>query len=227
MEKKEFPKRHFGRRKGWKLRPHQAGLVEGLFPQLELCLEHGKAPGTYFGPPRAEIWLEIGFGGGEHLAAQAVRHPQTGLLGAEPFVAGMAKLLSRIADAGLTNVRLYAEDARDILTALPDASLARVFILFPDPWPKARHHKRRLIQMDFLDAIARVLSPGGELRFASDDPGYVSWALERFMAHPAFRWTAEGPEDWRDRPADWVPTRYEAKALAAGRTPAYLRLTRR
>jgi tRNA (guanine-N7-)-methyltransferase len=226
MEDKEYPKRHFGRRKGWKLRPHQAGLIAGLLPQLALHLQAGKPPEAYFDPALPEVWLEIGFGGGEHLAAQAARHPGVGLIGAEPFVAGMAKLLSKISDAGLRNVRLYTEDARDILKALPDASLARVFILFPDPWPKLRHHKRRLIQMEFLDALARVLKPGGELRFASDDAGYVSWALERFCAHPAFRWMAESAEDWRNRPEDWVPTRYEAKALEAGRVPAYLRLTR-
>ena len=219
-------RRHYGRRKGWKLRPHQAGLLETLLPPLTLVPERGRAPGSYFTPSVAEVWLEIGFGAGEHLAWQAEHHPQVGMLGAEPFVAGMAKLLAKIEQAELKNIRLYTEDARDILGAIPDASLGRIFILFPDPWPKTRHHKRRFIQMPMLDELARVLTPGGELRFASDHADYVSYALERLMAHPSFRWTAETASDWRMRAPDWPQTRYEAKALAAGSTCTYLRFSR-
>jgi len=227
MTETDFPRRHFGRRKGWKLRTRQSGLVESLLPRLAFLPVGGRAAGEYFGAGIGEVWLEIGFGGGEHLAAQAAANPHVGIIGAEPFVAGMAKLLSKIEEAGLENVRLYMEDARDILAALPTNSLSKIFILFPDPWPKTRHHKRRFIQMDMLDELARVLKPGGELRVASDEAGYVSWALERLMAHPGFEWTANGPDDWRMRPAEWPPTRYESKALQAGRRPSYLSFIRR
>lgn len=227
MNETVHPRRHFGRRKGWKLRGRQAGLLETLLPHLTIELETGRAPSAYFDTRLDEIWFEIGFGGGEHLAAQAEANPNVGIIGAEPFVAGMAKLLSKIEDLGLRSVRLYTEDAFDVLEALPDSSLERVFILFPDPWPKTRHHKRRFIQMDVLDALARVMKPGAELRFASDDQSYVSWALERFMAHGEFEWSAEGPDDWRTRPDDWCETRYEAKALKVGRACVYLRLLRK
>jgi len=227
MTETDFPRRHFGRRKGWKLRTRQSGLVESLLPRLAFLPVNGRAAGDYFAAGIDEVWLEIGFGGGEHLAAQAAANPHVGIIGAEPFVAGMAKLLSKIEEAGLENVRLYMEDARDILAALPTNSLSKIFILFPDPWPKTRHLKRRFIQMAMLDELARVLKPGGELRVASDEAGYVSWALERLMAHPGFEWTANGPDDWRMRPAEWPPTRYESKALQAGRRPSYLSFIRR
>jgi tRNA (guanine-N7-)-methyltransferase len=218
-------RRHFGRRKGWKLRPHQAGLLDTLLPRLSFAPEKGRDPKTYFpGLSPKEIWLEIGFGGGEHLAWQAQAHPDVGILGAEPFVAGMAKLPSKIDDSGFSNIRLYTEDARDIIDALPIASLARVFLLFPDPWPKMRHRKRRFIQTDMLDALARIMMQGAEFRLATDDPHYLDWALERLMAHPHFTWTAESASDWRTRPADCPPTRYEAKALHG--VPVFLRFVR-
>jgi tRNA (guanine-N7-)-methyltransferase len=220
-------RRHFGRRKGWKLRARQSGLMENLLPEILLTPELGRAPQTYFDAPAEDVWLEIGFGGGEHLAAQAKAHPNIAIIGAEPFVAGTAKLLGKIEESNIRNIRLYTEDARDILSALPEASLSRVFILFPDPWPKTRHHKRRFIQMETLSELARVMKPGAELRFASDDESYASWALERFIAHNDFTWTAIGPSDWRARPADWFETRYEAKALKAGRRCAYLKVLRR
>ncbi len=226
MTETDHPRRHFGRRKGWKLRARQSGLLESLLPQLRLAPEMGRAAGEYFGSGVTEVWLEIGFGGGEHLAAQAAANTDIRLIGAEPFVAGIAKLLGKIDETGLRNIRLYTEDARDILDVLPNASLSRVFILFPDPWPKTRHHKRRFIQMEMLDELARVMKPGAELRFASDDKTYVSWALERFMAHSDIKWLATSAEDWRTRPADWPETRYEAKAIKAGRACVYLRLRR-
>ncbi len=139
----------------------------------------------------------------------------------------MAKLLSKISlSGGRENIRIYTEDARDIIEALPDASLTRVFVLFPDPWPKTRHHKRRFIQKSMLDELARVMQPSAKLRFATDENGYLVWALERLMAHPAFEWSAQSPSDWRARPADWPQTRYEAKAIRDGRVCVYLEFVR-
>src|SRR6266550_1832782 len=209
-----FRRKHYGRRKGPKLRARQAGLLETLLPTLALKPEPGRDPRDYFaaasggGGTVADVWLEVGFGAGEHLAWQAQAHPDVGLIGAEPYVAGMAKLLSRIADTNLRNIRLYTEDVRDVIAAAPDASFGRLFILFPDPWPKTRHHKRRFIQMEMLDELARVMKPGAELRFATDDAGYLAWALERLSAHPAFRWLADSAADWRGRPPDWPQTHY-------------------
>jgi len=172
-----------------------------------------------------EVWLEVGFGGGEHLLAQALANPKIGLIGAEPYETGVAKLLSAIADSGATNIRIHEGDARDIIAALPEASLGRVFVLFPDPWPKTRHHKRRFIQRETLDALAQVMKDGAALRFASDDAGYAAWTLERLQAHPAFTWMARRAADWRERPQDWPETRYEAKALHG--PPVYLSFQRR
>jgi tRNA (guanine-N7-)-methyltransferase len=171
-----------------------------------------------------DVWLEVGFGGGEHLAWQAQHNPRTGMIGCEPYISGVAKLLTKIVDANIPNIRLYTEDAREVIAALPDASLGRAFVLFPDPWPKTRHHKRRFIQTEMLDEFARVLRAGAELRFATDDPSYRVWALERLMAHKKFRWLAEAPEDWRSRPGDWPQTRYEAKALHG--VPSFFRFAR-
>jgi tRNA (guanine-N7-)-methyltransferase len=224
-----FRRKHYGRRKGPKLRARQAGLLESLLPTLALTPEPGRDPREYFAEEAgriSEVWLEVGFGAGEHLAWQAEAHPELGLIGAEPYVAGMAKLLSRIADKGLGNIRLYTEDVRDVIAVAPNASFGRIFILFPDPWPKTRHHKRRFIQMEMLDELARVMKKGAELRFATDDAGYLDWALERFCAHPAFHWLAESAADWRGRPPDWPETRYEAKAMKAGRKSSYLRFLR-
>jgi tRNA (guanine-N7-)-methyltransferase len=201
-------------------------LLETLLPRLTFNPEPGRGPREYFPSEVADVWLEIGFGAGEHLAWQAAARPEVGIIGAEPYVAGMAKLLSKIADSGIRNIRLYTEDARDIIAALPDGSLGRAFILCPDPWPKTRHHKRRFIQIEMLDQLARVMRQGAELRFATDDAGYLVWALERFAAHAAFAWTAETQDDWRTRPADWPQTRYEAKAIRAGRACTYLRFVR-
>ncbi|MBS0275203.1 MAG: tRNA (guanosine(46)-N7)-methyltransferase TrmB [Proteobacteria bacterium] len=171
-----------------------------------------------------DVWLEIGFGAGEHLHWQAVNHPRVGLIGAEPFVNGVAKLLSKIEEEPTPNIRIYMDDARDIISALPDASVGRVFVLFPDPWPKVRHHKRRFLQTEMLDQLARVMKPGAELRFASDDAPLLEFTLEILMAHPAFRWTAQCAADWHIRPLDWPQTRYEAKQLHG--IPAFLRFCR-
>ena len=214
----------YGRRKGPKLRGHQAELLETLLPKLALNIEACAIPRSCFASPVCDVWLEIGFGAGEHLLALARAHPDMGLIGAEPFINGVAKLLSKLEPGEGGNIRIHMGDARDIIDALPDSSLGRVMILFPDPWPKTRHHKRRFIQMGSLDALARVMKPGAELRFATDDPGYLAWALERMCAHPAFVWTAKRADDWRVRPEGWPQTRYEAKAIRG--VPCYFTFVR-
>ena len=218
----------YGRRKGPKLSAHQEQLLATLLPKLRLNLQSGLNPKNYFsGCAISDVWLEIGFGAGEHLLWQAEHHPHVGMIGAEPYISGIAKLLSKFAqlpDGQGENIRVHDNDARDILEALPDACLGRVFILFPDPWPKSRHHKRRFIQTNMLDVLARVMKPGAELRFASDDADYAAWTLERVIAHPAFEWTATSAQDWKTRPSDWPETRYESKALHGA--PAFLRFAR-
>jgi len=184
-------------------------------------------PLRLFSFPPTELWLEIGFGAGEHLAGQATAHPDIGFLGAEVFENGVVKLLAEMQRRSLGNVRILVDDARLLLSALPDACLARVFILFPDPWPKARHHKRRMVSPGTLDQLARVMKDRAELRLATDDVGYLRAILELVPVHRDFEWLASGPADWLQRPPDWPATRYEAKAVAAGRIPHFLRCTRR
>jgi tRNA (guanine-N7-)-methyltransferase len=219
----------YGRRRGRKLRAGQQELWRRLLPRLCFALpETGRlAPTSLFDRPVDAVWLEIGFGAGEHLAAQAAAHPDTGFIGSEVFENGVAKLLAEIEQRRLANIRLFLDDARLLLASLSDASLARVFILFPDPWPKLRHHKRRIVSRTTLDALARVMIDGGELRLATDDRDYLAWMLEHATAHPELEWLARRPGDWRERPADWPQTRYEQKAIAAGRPPIFLRFRRR
>jgi len=249
MNQPVHAKKLFGRRKGPSLSPRQKELMHTLLPELALRLQPGRAATAYF-ETVSEVWLEIGFGAGEHLLWQASAHPHIGIIGVEPYVAGIAKLLSKLSlsPTGIPlspaggegwgegaihprsnhrNIRLYTEDARDVIAALPDASLSRVFLLFPDPWPKTRHHKRRFVQIEMLDQLARVMRKGAEFRFGTDDLGYLVWTLERLSAHPEFAWLARSPDDWQRRPADWPETRYEAKAIASGRVCTYLRFTRR
>jgi tRNA (guanine-N7-)-methyltransferase len=180
-----------------------------------------------FGNAPPSIWLEIGFGGGEHLAHLAEQHPQTGFIGCEVFENGTVKLLAQIDRRRLDNIRIFADDARLVMAALPPASVHRGFILFPDPWPKRRQHKRRIVSRATLDTLAQIMTDNAELRVATDDGDYLSWILEHITAHPEFEWLARRPGDWRERPPDWPPTRYEAKARAAGRSPAFLRARRR
>jgi tRNA (guanine-N7-)-methyltransferase len=215
----------YGRRKGPKLTAHQSALRQTLLPRLTLDLAAFADPNKAFDVPINDVWLEVGFGAGEHLIWQAEHHPDIGVIGAEPYESGVAKLLSRLDQHPLANITIHEGDARDIVAALPDGSIGRIFILFPDPWPKTRHHKRRFVQNALLDALARVMKPGAELRFASDDAGYLEWTLERLMAHPAFEWTATCKKDWTMRTPDWPRTRYEAKALHG--PPVFLRFTRR
>jgi tRNA (guanine-N7-)-methyltransferase len=218
----------YGRKRGRPLRPGQQILVEELLPRLAIDLpgssEIDLAP-LFAGLPRS-VWLEIGFGAGEHLAAQAETHRDIGFIGCEVFENGIAKLLGEIERLRLPNIQLFTEDARLLIAALAPASIGRVFILFPDPWPKARHHKRRTVSTETLDRLARIMSDDAELRVATDHSGYFSWMLERVTNHAAFGWLARRPADWRERPSDWPPTRYEEKARAAGRPPFFLRARR-
>lgn len=219
----------YGRRRGRKLRPGQQELRDRLLPTLRFDLPGAGAlaPATLFARPVEAVWLEVGFGAGEHLAAQAATHPALGFIGCEVFENGVVKLLGEVRRQGLDNVRLFLDDARLLIAALPEASLARAFILFPDPWPKQRHHKRRLVAPAVLEALAHALTDGAELRLATDDRDYLRWMLAHVTDHPGFEWLARGAADWRERPADWPPTRYEQKAIAAGRKPAFLRFRRR
>lgn len=213
----------FGRRKGHVLRPGQARLMKTLLPRLRLDLSAPLSdPADLFATPVRAVWLEIGFGGGEHLAWQAERNPDIGFLGCEPFVNGIAKLLAEIERSNLANIRIHDGDAAEVLDRLPDAAICRVFLLHPDPWPKKRHWKRRFVNAENLDRLARIMAPGADLRIASDWPDYVDWMLRRLTVHPAFIWTAASAEDWRAPPADWPETRYEAKARRQGRLPVYL-----
>lgn len=222
-------RRFFGRRKGHRLRAHQAGLIGTLLPSLALDLREGVAEplAALFPVPVAEVRLEIGFGGGEHLVAEAGRNPRTGFFGCEPFVNGMAKALAAIEAQGLRNVRLHLGDAVPVLAWLPPAALAGIDLLYPDPWPKRRHWKRRLVQDDTVAAMARVLRPGGLFRFASDSADYAAWTLLRLLRAPDFIWTAEGAEDWRKPWPDFIDTRYHRKAAREGRAPTYLVFRRR
>ncbi len=180
-----------------------------------------------FDRPLRELWLEIGFGGGEHLLWQARAHPDVGLIGAEPFEDGIVKVLTAIEDEGLGNILVHGDDVRGLLRWLPDGSLSRVFILFPDPWPKKRHLKRRLINGHLVAMLARVLKSGGELRIATDIGDYARTILMALGGEPRFDWTAIRPADWRVRPDDWPATRYEAKAVREGRRCCYLTFVRR
>lgn len=223
----------YGRRKGPRLRRSRARLLATRLPGLTVPITFDSsgrpgplAPAALFSRPIADLWLEIGFGDGAHLVRQALNYPAIGMIGCEPYVNGVASLLSRLARTGADLIRIHPDDALTLLPALPPASVGRIFILFPDPWPKRRHHKRRLINRANLDALARVLRPGGELRMATDFAAYGSWILWQCVRHPAFRWAARRPADWRVRPIDWPETRYERKAIEAGRRCCYLTFRR-
>lgn len=214
----------FGRRKGHRLRPHHEALIATLLPRLAIALDR-QAPHdltALFERPVDALRLEIGFGGGENLIAEAAAHPRHGFIGCEPFVNGMAKILALIEAGGHDTVRLYSGDAVDLLAWLPAGSIAGVDLLYPDPWPKRRHWKRRFVQDATVAMLARVLRPGGDFRFATDIPDYAAWTLERFRRTRDFIWTAERAADWREPWPDFRGTRYEAKAKREGRTPCYL-----
>jgi tRNA (guanine-N7-)-methyltransferase len=216
----------YGRRKGKKLRSYHASLVETLLPRLRVDVSRPIDLAGLFPLEPQQIWLEIGFGGGEHLLQQAAEQPSFGLIGCEPFVNGVAKALAGIDGAGLQNLRLHDGDAGQLIDRLPDHSLDRVYLLYPDPWPKRRQRKRRFVSDDMLNRLARVMKPGAELRFATDIDDYAGWTLARILRSPDFVWVPKAAADWLEPWAGWQSTRYEEKALGAGRPPAYFRFIR-
>jgi tRNA (guanine-N7-)-methyltransferase len=221
----------FGRRKGHKLRAHQSDLIDQLLPRLALDiaapLALASAPSDLFDPAASELRLEIGFGGGEHLAAEASAFPATGFIGCEPYVNGMAKILAQIEAHDIHNIRLFAGDAAELLAWLPANSLSRIDLIHPDPWPKRRHWKRRFVQDTTIAAMARLLISGGEFRFVSDIDDYCAWTLWHLARAPDFAWTAERADDWRLPWAGYTMTRYGQKATREGRVANYLRFRRR
>jgi tRNA (guanine-N7-)-methyltransferase len=206
--------RLYGRSAGKPLSERRRRLIDERLPELSISEtpEGALDPSTLF-PFASEICLEIGFGGGEHLVGRARTAPTVGWLGAEPFLDGVAKALGLIEDYALTNVRLRRGDVRELMSQLAASSIDRVFILFPDPWPKTRHRKRRLIRPAFLESLARVLKPGGRVRFATDWADYANDALATFHEDGRFEWLANSADDWRTPPVDHVTTRYQEKCL--------------
>lgn len=220
-------RRIYGRRQSHRIRPARKRLLEERLPELQIHIPDDGSTidlGEVQSQACQRCWLEIGFGGGEHLAAQAAANADALLIGCEPYVNGVARLLSLIEN--LDNVRVVIDDARLLLKALPSASLEKIFVLFPDPWPKARHRKRRIVNPETLADMARVLRPGGELRLATDIMSYARSMLFSTLSDGRFRWLAERPADWRERTDDWPGTRYEEKARKAGRLPVFLTFRR-
>ncbi len=220
----------YGRRSARRLRAGRREAVERALPGLRIVPPPGEDaidPLALFDEAPSELWLEVGFGAGEHLLQQARLRPDAGFIGCEPFLDGVAKLVQALDAERIGNVRIFMDDAGLLLGRLPAACLAGAFVLFSDPWPKARHHKRRFINAASLALLARAMAPGAELRMATDDRGYLVWMLEHMARADAFEWLARRPGDWRLRPPDWPATRYEQKAIAAGRECIYLRYRRR
>ena len=221
----------YGRRHGKTLRPSQLEYLDedlsGLSPGAVGWEENPErvpleVAGLFEGRP---LWLEVGFGGGEHLVHQAATHREVGIIGCEPFINGVAMLLGKIREAGVTNLRVHPGDVRDLFDVLPDGTVEKAFLLYPDPWPKKRHHRRRFVTPEYLEPLARVMAPGAEFRVATDIPDYVRQTLEE-VPRAGFRWLAETPRDWREPWEDWHSTRYEQKALREGRVPHYLTFRR-
>lgn len=217
----------YGRRKGKALRSRHSALIADVLPKLRVPLDAPLDPHALFPDNMRELRLEIGFGGGERLADEAARQSDIGFFGCEPFVNGVAKLLAEIDDRGLKNIRLQPDDAGQLLDVLPEASLDAIYIFYPDPWPKRRHKERRFISDRTLVRLARVLKPGGQLRFATDIDDYAGWTLARILRSPDFVWPAISAKDWLIPWDGWVQTRYEAKARREGRPSAYLTFLRR
>lgn len=216
----------FGRRKGRALRTSMQRRLDEDLPArlvpLDPVTEGGVDPKTWFPETPRAVWLEIGFGGGEHLAWQARHNPDVAIIGCEPFVNGVASLLRHLDEVEGDRVRIHPDDARDVLDRLAPESLERIFVLHADPWPKRRHHYRRIIQHETVARFHELLAPGGILRLATDDPGYLVWILARVTAHPGLRWTGASIADFTERRDDWPETRYEAKARREGRRPVYM-----
>ncbi len=220
----------YGRRAARRLRAGRREAVERALPGLRIVLPPGEDaidPIALFDHAPSELWLEVGFGAGEHLLEQARLRPHAGFIGCEPFLDGVAKLVQALDAGRIGNVRIFMDDARLLLGRLPPSCLAGVLVLFSDPWPKTRHHKRRFIDPASLELLARAMAPRAELRMATDDRDYLVWILEHMRRADAFEWLARRPEDWRLRPPDWPATRYEQKAIAAGRECTYLRYRKR
>ncbi len=230
----------FGRRKGRKIRKAKTSLLEQFLPQLEISEQQPISP-NLFGTPVKKICLEIGFGGGEHLAGFSLLHPETGFIGAEVFQNGIANLLSlltgikqnsevpekiRLLPDRVDNIRIYSDDVRKLFARIPDAMIDNVFLLFPDPWPKKRHADRRFVNPDNLSELARIIKKDGTLLIATDHPIYKRWTLEQMHRSSSFIWTARHSNDWRNPPADWVETKYQLKALKEGRRPVFLEYRR-
>jgi tRNA (guanine-N7-)-methyltransferase len=218
-------RRLYGRSRGKALRAGQERLLADALPRFSTTPEALAAGRAFAASPR-EIWLEIGFGAGEHLLEQARANPDVGIVGCEPFLNGVVAALVGLDRQRLSNVRLRHGDAEAVIERVPDGFFSRVFMLYPDPWPKRRHHKRRLIALSLIERLARVMRAGAELRFATDIDDYAGWTLARFFASPDFRWSATRPDDWRKPWPDWRPTRYEAKARSNGRGSVYLTFVR-
>jgi tRNA (guanine-N7-)-methyltransferase len=218
-------RRLYGRSRGKALRAGQERLLAEGLPLFSITPE-ALAAGQAFQPPPREVWLEIGFGAGEHLIEQAKANPDVGLVGCEPFLNGVVAALAGFRREQLSNVRLRRGDAQALVEAAPDGFFSRVFILYPDPWPKRRHRKRRVLAVGMIEALARAMRRGGELRFVTDVDDYAGWTLKRFLASPHFRWTANRADDWRRPWPEWRPTRYEAKARKEGRGSVYLTFAR-
>jgi tRNA (guanine-N7-)-methyltransferase len=221
----QHARRLYGRSRGKALRAGQERLLAEALPLYSTTPEALAAGRAFFGSPD-EVWLEVGFGAGEHLLDQAKANPDVGIVGCEPFLNGVVAALVGLQREALSNARLRRGDAQAVIDAVPNGFFSRVFINYPDPWPKRRHHKRRLVTSSFIDALARVMRAGAELRFATDIDDYAGWTLARFLASPDFRWTATRPDDWRWPWSDWRPTRYEAKARSEGRGSVYLTFLR-
>ncbi len=226
MEEKRPVRKIYGRRQGHKLSPRQEGLMESILPRVKIDVDLEEHTQTsleaIFDKEQVDTcWLEVGFGGAEHLAHQARDNPDVSMIGCEPFINGIVKLLTYVEEEKLDNVRFF-DDGRDLIKVLPDASVDRIFLLYPDPWPKRKHNKRRFVSHENLTEFSRILKPNGFFHFASDIPDYVSWTLMHLYHHKEFKWLAKQADDWGVPPKDWVQTRYEAKAYREGRTPCYL-----
>lgn len=217
----------FGRRKGRGLNQDQKEVLGGFYHQLAIpAAVEGQSledPTCWFQQPVDDVWLEIGFGKGEHLLGQAYNHKQIGFIGCETYVSGLSAFLVVVEKQGYQNIVVSDDDARHIVERVKDHSLGKVFILFPDPWPKTRHQKRRLINTAFLDLLATKMKAGAELRVATDHQDYAQWSIYYLTRHSAFEWLAESQTDWQTPPSDWVRTRYQAKAEKQGRGAVYLR----
>ncbi len=222
--------RYYGRRKGKRLKAGRQTVFETLLPQIQITLpEDSRAvdPRTFFTVKPQSVSLEVGFGGGEHLASLAASAPDKGFIGCEVFLNGVASMVRHVSELGLSNVRIFDNDAHHLLPRLTDASLDRIFLMFPDPWPKSRHAKRRFINRKMLDELARLLVDGGEFRVATDHPVYMRWTLLHGTENTQFEWAPAGSKCWRERPPDSPRTRYEEKARKEGRSPIFLSFKRR